>query len=52
MLALQGQVLALPLPKFSVVAMHNRIVEPFINGAIKLCAVVLRPGMQPSSGQP
>lgn len=46
MLALQGQMLALPRPKFSVVAMHNRVVEPFINGALELCAVVLRPGMQ------
>jgi len=40
MLALQGQLLALPLPKLSVVAMHNRKVEPFINGARELCAVV------------
>jgi len=52
MLALNGLMLPLPLPKFSVVAMHNRVVEPFLNGALELCAVVLKPGMPPSSGQP
>jgi len=50
MLPLQGQMLALSLPKFSAVAMHNRIVELFINGVMQLCAVVLKPGMEPSSG--
>ena len=45
MCALQGKMLSLPLPKFSVVSMYNRIVEPFINGAMEVCAVVLKSGM-------
>jgi len=37
---LQGQLLALQVPKILVVAMRNRIVAPFRNGAMELCAVV------------
>ena len=40
MLALQGQLLASSLPQLVLVAMRNRIVAPFTNGAMELCAVV------------
>jgi hypothetical protein len=41
LLALGGRHLRLPHPKFSVVAHHRRLVEPFVNASVQLLAVLL-----------
>ena len=38
--------LDLPVPKFSVQALHARKVEPFLHPGLRLRAIVLQPGMQ------
>ena len=50
LVALGGQHLRLPRPKFSVVAHHGRKVEPFLNASIQLLAVLLPQGGRFCSG--
>ena len=44
LLALGGTPIPLPLPKFSVTAMHRRLVEPFLHQGLQLLAVTFKRG--------